>query len=249
VDELLGTALATHGYVTTRDVRRHVDRVGPDRMVRRGELVRVRNGVFVDRARYASADPVARHVAAARAVVGMLGEGYAVSHLSAVALHGLPVLRSDLGKVHVCAIEHGKPRADRQIQAHSPLPKALVGDVAGTAVVAPVVAVLQAAAHTGVRAGIVAADAAPRIGLAREDLAVALEVARLRRGRGVAARVAALPMVGPSRPAHHGARLVIAEVSRLPSCKVWSSTRPEPSWRGWTSRSGASAWSWSSTAP
>jgi hypothetical protein len=204
MDELVAVGMAARGFLTTTELLRHVERTGLDRIVRRGELVRVRAGVYVDGARFRSGEPVARHVTAARAVAGLLGDGYAVSHLSAVALHRLPVLRSDLGRVHLSRLRPGKPRADERLQVHTTVPAAAVVDVGGTPVVRAAVGVVQAAASSGVRAGIVAADAAMRSGVTYDELAWALDVGRLGRGHRVAARVVARRMAGPSRPGSRG---------------------------------------------
>ena len=128
----MAVGLASRGFVTTSEALRHLDRTGLGRLVRRGELVRVRAGVYVDGRQFATADPVSRHVLSARAIAASLGEGYAVSHLSAVALHGIPVLRSDLGKIHVCTIDEGRARSDDRLQVHSPIPRAVVGHVLDT---------------------------------------------------------------------------------------------------------------------
>ena len=143
MDELVAVGLATRGFLTTTELLRHVDRPGLDRMVRRGELVRVRAGVYVDGARFRSGEPVARHVTAARAMAGLLGDGYAVSHLSAVAFHGLPVLRSDLGRGHLSLLRPGKPRADERLQVHATLPAAAVADLRGIPVVTAAVGVVR----------------------------------------------------------------------------------------------------------
>ncbi|MEO8828603.1 MAG: type IV toxin-antitoxin system AbiEi family antitoxin domain-containing protein, partial [Lapillicoccus sp.] len=72
-------------------------------LVSRGALVRVRSGAFVDGARWADADACSRHVLGTRSMVRRL-DRYAVSHLSAVALWGLPVIADDLGSVHVVMV-------------------------------------------------------------------------------------------------------------------------------------------------
>ena len=74
------------------------------------------------------------------------------------------------------------------------------------------VAVVQAAASTGLRAGAVAADAALPRGLSREDLTTALAAARLGRGRRGAARVVALADGRSESPGESWTRLVMAEV-------------------------------------
>ncbi len=212
MDELVAVGLAARGFLTTTELLRHVDRPGLDRLVGRGELVRVRAGVYVDGARFRSGEPVARHVMTARAMAGLLGNGYAVSHLSAVALHGLPVLRSDLGKVHLSLLRPGKPRADERLHVHATLPATAVVDVRGTPVVTAAVGVVQAAASAGVRAGIVAADAAMRSGVTHDELATALDIGRLGRGRRAAARVVSLADGRSESPGESWARLVMAEV-------------------------------------
>ena len=153
-----------------------------------------------------------RHAISARAIAGSLGDGYAASHLSAVVLHGLPVLRSDVGRIHLCTVGSGKPRSDHQVQVHSPLPPSLVVDLYSIQVVTAAVAVVQTAAVSGVRAGVVAADAALRRGLTREDLATALAAARLGRGRRAATRVVDLADGRSESPGESWARLVMAEI-------------------------------------
>lgn len=212
MDELLAVALSVRGFVTTAEALRHVDRPTLDRLVRHGELVRVRAGVHVDGLRFASADRVGRHVLTARAVAASLGEGYAASHLTAVALHELPVLTSDLGKIHLCRVEDGKARSDDRLQIHAPVPASLVECVMDTRVVSLPVSIVQAAALTGFRAGVVAADAALRRRLTREDLATALAVARLGRGRRAAARVIDLADGRSESPGESWTRLVMAEI-------------------------------------
>ncbi len=226
MDELAAVGLATRGFLTTSELRRHVDRQALDRMVSHGELVRVRAGVYVDGVRFSSAEPVMRHVMAARAVAGLLGNGYAVSHLSGVAVQGLPVLRSDLGKVHLSLVERGKPRSDGQLQVHAPLSSRAVVDMAGTPVVTIAVAVVQAAASAGVRAGVVAADAAMRRGVGRDDLVAALDISRVGRGRRRAVRVVALADGRSESPGESWARLVMAEAG-LPTPELQGLIRDE----------------------
>jgi hypothetical protein len=209
MDELVAAALAARGFLSTGDLLRHLDRATVDRLVGLGELERVRGGMYVDGRRFTAADPVTRHVMTARAVAGLLGSGYAVSHLSAVALHGLPVLRSDLGKVHVSLVGAGKCRSDDRLQVYAALPSDLVVDVGGTPAVAPAVAVVQSAASAGIRAGVVAADAALAGRVTRDDLEAALGVARVGRGRRAAARVVDMADGCSESPGESWTRLVL----------------------------------------
>ena len=124
--------LLTAGYAS-QDIRR---------LVRDGSLHRVRYGVYVDAARYQAADDHGRHVLEIRAVVRALPQ-YAASHLSALVWWGLPVLRSDLGPVHVCGIDKGHPRSSPSLQVHRSVSAVDVVQHRGIPVVAAELAVLQ----------------------------------------------------------------------------------------------------------
>lgn len=89
---------------------------------------------------------------------------YAVSHLSAVALWGLPVIADDLGSVHVVMVGGGRARVAGRLRVHPPVRPEDVQARFDVSVVRPHVAVAQVAA-TSMRAGIVAADGALRAGL------------------------------------------------------------------------------------
>lgn len=139
--------LLTAGYAS-QDIRR---------LVRDGSLHRIRYGVYVDAARYQAADDHGRHVLEIRAVVRALPQ-HAASHLSALVWWGLPVLRSDLGPVHVCGIDKGHPRSSPSLQVHRSVSAADVVQHRGIPVVAAELAVLQTCQLVGPRAAIVAAE-------------------------------------------------------------------------------------------
>gem|GEM_PF-6338512 len=94
VNELLRIRLTAHcGVALTRDLSDcGYGRHGVSALVRAGHLVRVRAGAFVEGARHRDSDAVHRHLLEARAVALSLGRSYALSHLSAVATLGLPVV-------------------------------------------------------------------------------------------------------------------------------------------------------------
>lgn len=175
-------------------------------LVRRSDLVRVRAGAFVDGATFRDATALDRHVLAARAMVRRM-PGYALSHLSAVAVHGLPVIAADLGPVEVCQIGAGHSRRSGSLLVHLPVAEAEVVECAGATTVDAGVAVLQSAERS-MRAGLVAADAAIRTGLlSKEDLTAVAE----RRGCNVAAfRVARLASGLSESPGESWTRLVLA---------------------------------------
>jgi hypothetical protein len=71
------------------------------RLVRRGELVRPRRGVFVSGLPPTPEHRGAAHLHLARAVLDTYGDGFALSHLSAAAAHGLPLPLGSLDTVHL----------------------------------------------------------------------------------------------------------------------------------------------------
>jgi hypothetical protein len=71
------------------------------RMQRRGELVRVRHGVYVAAAVWESLDDRQRHVLRIRAVLPHLPPGSFISHLSAAAIHRWPHIGGWPERVHV----------------------------------------------------------------------------------------------------------------------------------------------------
>ena len=85
---------ATHGAQSreSAELRR---RVGA------GTLVRLRRGVFVDRATWEACDARGKHVLAARAVSVSLPPSCVVSHASAAAVLDLPSVSRQLGRVEV----------------------------------------------------------------------------------------------------------------------------------------------------
>jgi len=70
-------------------------------MVRRGEIERVRRGVFAQTVTPASVQRAAAHRDLARAALDTYGDGFALSHLSAAAAHGLPLPLGPLNTVHL----------------------------------------------------------------------------------------------------------------------------------------------------
>ena len=137
-----------------------------------------------------------------------LGEAYAVSHLSAVATLGLPVVTSDIGRVHVSHVGQGKSRQDRRLRVHPPVSAADVTIRGGVLVVNPSLAVLQTASYAGLRAGLIAADAAlARALVTAGDLVSALALSGL---AGEAARAVEMANGLAESPGESWSRLVFA---------------------------------------
>lgn len=103
-------ASAPPGLLRTADVGQS-EALLLQRMQRRGELVRVRHGVYVDVAAWTSLDDRRRHIVRVRAALPHLPHGSFISHLSAAALHGWPHIGAWPERVHAT-----DPSAPRDVQ-------------------------------------------------------------------------------------------------------------------------------------
>ncbi len=79
---------------------------------------RVRQGAYTFTDLWVRMDEVARHLAAAHAVVRKLGPGVALSHTSAALEHGLTVWDADLSLVHVTRLDGGAGRTEAGVVHH-----------------------------------------------------------------------------------------------------------------------------------
>ena len=103
-DRLVELAAEQHGYVTTRDAREiGVDPVQLRLLTARGRLERVGRGVY-----RVPVLPRGEHDDLAAAVAWTLGRG-AISHESALALHGLAAV--DPSRIHLTVPRDNHPRA------------------------------------------------------------------------------------------------------------------------------------------
>ena len=99
-------------------------------------------------------------------------------------VHGLPLLNITADVVHLTLTGPGFPRTLRGLRVHPELPNSVARQRDGDRVVHPAMAIVQSAALAGITAGVAAADAALYAGqVTRNDLEVALRVARLGPGR------------------------------------------------------------------
>lgn len=154
------------------------------RLVASGDLFRARSGCFVDGRLLTGASPETRHSLTARAVSRGYRQPHAISHVSALVVHGLPLLNITADVVHLTLTGPGFPRTLRGLRVHPELPNSVARQRDGDRVVHPAMAIVQSAALAGITAGVAAADAALYAGqVTRNDLEVALRVARLGPGR------------------------------------------------------------------
>lgn len=182
---LVGRLARGKGVVTAAELRAlGIGHNGARRLVRLGQLTWVRQGVYLDTA-LLSDEPsaVARHVATSRAILRQR-TGYALSHVSAVGAWRLPVIEEDLGPIHLSGVGAGRARRSDTVRTHPPVAAVDVTVYDGMTLVRPALAVVQTALDSGVRAGVVAADAGLRGGwFGRDDLALAMATLASRSGR------------------------------------------------------------------
>lgn len=128
--------------------------------LRSGELVKLRRGAYEHRD-LLDVEPEARHRQQIRAC--SIQSDYPVSHASAVALHGLPVVDCDLSEVHVTRLGPGRGgnrhRGTRQVHS-SALDLASCTTVDGIPVTTVARSVVDLARTGRRRAAVTAADAA-----------------------------------------------------------------------------------------
>lgn len=168
VAEAVRAHLATHHAVATSEQLANLG-VTPAElkaMVASGDLVRLRRSTFVDGQVWRDTSRWARHELRARAVAQTLcqpGSPYALSHHSALAVHGIGVYDVD-ERVHLVRTDGHRGRSRDVLHVHPPVLPASVGEADGIPAVVPELACLQVAAAFGAVAGLVSADAAMRSG-------------------------------------------------------------------------------------
>ncbi|MGC5585436.1 hypothetical protein ACQE98_15380 [Ornithinimicrobium sp. W1679] len=132
-------------------------------MVRRGELVRVRRDALVLASALAGSTPWERQALVARAVGRSLAATasdsttHALSHESALMVHGLPWFGED-GLIHLVRTDGRRGRRDGTVWVHRPVDARWTVELDGLVLVAPAMAALQVAATHGAEAGLVALD-------------------------------------------------------------------------------------------
>lgn len=207
--------LAEHGHAVTSVEARRLGLTANDLrgLVRRRRLERVSQGAYIDH-RHASTGGSVRHLAVVRAIlrhrVGQVG----ASHTSAAVVLGLPVLRQDLGQVHVArrsGTQDGR-RHDAFTLHRCPGSDAFT-TVQGLDVVVPALAVIQTTLAVGVRSGIAVADAALRAHqVTHEELHDWLDRLGRTPGLGAARHVVQLASSTAESPGESLTRLVLHEL-------------------------------------
>jgi hypothetical protein len=126
-------------------------------MVRSAELVRLQRGAYLDAT---PSDSVARHRAVVAATVAGLRRPAVVSHVSAAVLHGLPVWRTLLQRVHVIREPPSAGSGSGRVHLHvAVLPAEQIEVVDGLAVTGLVRTVVDVARTMPFESAVVVADA------------------------------------------------------------------------------------------
>jgi len=176
------------------------------RDVERGVLARLRPRVYADRSVWEALSAEQRHIAMIRAVAESSDEPVLFSHASAAVLHGLPVVRRHLLRVHTTAstaAERGRGDVAGHLFAVQDEEVVTIGSLQVTAIGRTVVD-LAGAAPFG--EGLMAADAALLAGVPRALLEQAVDLAGPRQA---ARRIAAVVAV-----AHPGAESAAESMTR-----------------------------------
>lgn len=166
--ELLPPRLLDAPYFTTRMAREAgCEQRDIAAAIRSGDLVRFRRGCYSPAPTWRAADDVGRHLIRARAVVDSLGPDRVVlSHVSAAALHGLPIWGSSLGRVHVTRRGAGAGRVEGDVVHHrASVPDEDLREVDGLPVTVPDRAILEAASRARPEVALTLFDALLHAGL------------------------------------------------------------------------------------
>ena len=91
------------------------------RMLRRGELLRIREGAFVPPTVWAQLDEVGRHGLLSRAVLRQAQAPMVISHVSGLVEYDVPTWGFDLSRAHVTRTDGLRGRRGRDVHVHSGL--------------------------------------------------------------------------------------------------------------------------------
>ncbi|MEZ0577407.1 type IV toxin-antitoxin system AbiEi family antitoxin domain-containing protein [Nocardioides sp. MH1] len=179
MDPRVIAAFGTHGGVLSRNQLLDLG-VAPSeirRMVRQGHWVRVRRGVYTTTAIWEAEDEyVGRPRLRSRAAILMMRRGWVLSHDSAAHEHGMPILYRPLHHVHVTRPGFTNAWTENGVKHHLARfseQQRIVVD--GRPALDPARTAVDIARERGLKDGLVACDAAMRMGVARSALQVAVE--------------------------------------------------------------------------
>ena len=140
------------------------------KLVRSGELVRIRHGAYIHADGWTPLTAEDRHVLHVRAVMLTHDERVAVSHFSAVLVHQMDLWNAPLDRVHLTRLDAGSGRTTGDVVHHEGLwlPSDLT-ETRGLPVVRPVRAALEAVCLLDAEAGLAVLDSGLRMELFTKD--------------------------------------------------------------------------------
>jgi len=159
------------GYFTTADARRNGYGPGALRSARaRKVITKVRYGAWALTPTYAGLTATDQYAVRCLAVADKLGPGAVLTHHSAIAVRGLPLVGIDLSVVHVTRLDQRNGRTVAGVRFHEgALGDSEIGEVDGRVVSALPRALWESASLAHVRSGVVLMDAALHEGLVDRD--------------------------------------------------------------------------------
>lgn len=160
------------------------------RMTRAGELRRVRRGAYT-RPTTADLDPRVAHLQLLEATTRQTSPDAVVSHMSAAALHGLPVWREHLTRAHLTVSRAGNGKTRRYVHIHGiPITDEDTAEVGEFRVTSLARTVLDLGCQLDLWRSVAVGDAALRLGLDPAELTDLLDRAGRRHGVRSARRAA-----------------------------------------------------------
>jgi hypothetical protein len=127
----------------------------------RGVLHRVRQGAYCFADVWSTYTPHERHLCLARAVLRTTSGPVALSHTTALLVHGVAVWGADLTRVHVTRLDDGAGRIEADVRHHvGACSIEDVTEVGGLPVVVAERAVIESATVLGLESALVSADSA-----------------------------------------------------------------------------------------
>ena len=212
---MIRTALDAHnGTLTAADALRYgIDGTWLARAVKQRDLIRVGHGAYVSRHMYDGGAPADQHLLRVRALAATVPDSVALSHYSAAVAWELPIVGEIPTLAHFARTTEGPNRSCGSHRIHRRYPTATAVEIGDLQVIDAGHAVLGVAATLGMKAAVIAADAALARGLI--DLSALASVATsCRSWPGVTALRAALPLLDAKAesPGESLARLLLLEL-------------------------------------
>ncbi|MFD1722066.1 hypothetical protein [Amnibacterium endophyticum] len=172
----------------------------------RGLLLRLRQGVYVERAAFLALGPEGQHLVRMRALAAVMDRPVVFSHQSAAVVHGIPVLRRRLDRL-VTTVSERRERGQDGVSARlAPISPLEVMEHRGLLLTVPARTVVDLASALPFEEGVMAADSLLSRGMDRARLLSAMETAGARRARARIEQVI--------RFAHPGAESAAESLSR-----------------------------------